>query len=61
MSRVTVTLCPAEREALLKLALTELRSPRDQARYILRRELHRLGLLRPADAAAQAQQHKQEA
>ena len=57
MSRVTVTLCPAEREALVKLALTELRSPRDQVRYIIRRELEQLGLLPPADVsdATQAQ------
>jgi hypothetical protein len=62
MSRVTVTLCPAEREALVKLALTELRSPRDQVRHILRRELEQLGLLSSTDASstAQAQERKQE-
>lgn len=58
MSKVTITLCPVEREALIKLALTEVRTPRDQARYILRRELKRAGLLPPADqhdAQSQAQ------
>ena len=45
MSRVVVTLRKDEREALVKLALAELRNPRDQARHILRQELQRRGLL----------------
>lgn len=45
MSRVIVTLRQDEREALTKLALTELRTPRDQARFIIRQELERLGML----------------
>jgi len=48
MSSVVVTLNLAEREALVKLAIAEVRTPRDQARYILRQELKRYGLL-PAD------------
>jgi hypothetical protein len=34
-----------EAQALYKLSSNELRQPRDQVRYILRRELKRLGLL----------------
>jgi hypothetical protein len=48
MSRVVVTLHQDERDALVKLALSELRNPRDQARHILRQEFKRRGLL-PAD------------
>lgn len=48
MSRVVVTLNSVEREALIKLAAVEIRTPRDQARYILRQELEQRGLL-PAD------------
>jgi hypothetical protein len=43
--RITITLDQKERSALMKLASHELREPRDQARYILRQELIRLGLL----------------
>jgi hypothetical protein len=50
MSRVVVTLSLDERDALVKLAINQLRSPRDQARYILITELQRQGLLtEPAD------------
>jgi hypothetical protein len=45
MARVVVTLGRIEQEALVKLALSEVRTPRDQARYILRQELERRGLL----------------
>jgi hypothetical protein len=45
MSRVIVSLSQEEREALVKLALTDLRSPRDQARFIIIAELQRLGLI----------------
>ena len=55
MSRVVVTLCPVEREALINLALTEVRTPRDQARYIIRCELERRGFLLPDDRRPEAQ------
>jgi hypothetical protein len=45
MSKVIVSLHPAEREALVKLAHSELRSPRNQARYIIRSVLKIHGFL----------------
>ncbi len=49
MSRVTVTLKSAERDALCKLAENERRDPRAQAAVIIVRELERRGLLPPAE------------
>jgi len=49
MARITVTLGVREQEALLQLALAEMRNCRDQARFIIRHELERRGLLPPAD------------
>ena len=43
--RLKLVLEQAEYSALLKVALEELRNPSDQARYILRQELGRRGLL----------------
>ena len=43
--RLQITLEPAEADALLHLAVTELRDPREQARHIVRSELMRLRLL----------------
>ena len=48
-TRITIALEQQERSALMKLASAELRSPRDQARFVLRRELVRCGLLPPTD------------
>jgi len=45
ITRLKLTLEQAEYTALLKAAVAELRNPADQARYILRLELSRLGLL----------------
>lgn len=45
MNRIVISLGKQERTALLRLAQNELRSPRDQARYVLRKEMERLGLL----------------
>ena len=45
MNRIVISLGKRERTALLKLAQNELRSPRDQARYVVRKEMERLGLL----------------
>ena len=53
MSRVTIPLRDEERKALLELALSELPRPADQARFILRKELERRGLL---PAAAKSEQ-----
>jgi len=44
-SRITITLDRKERAALMQLASSEMREPRDQVRYILRNELKRLGLI----------------
>ncbi len=46
MTRVVVTLASEEREALVRLAVAELRYPTDQARFLLREGLERRGLLR---------------
>jgi len=45
-TRITIPLEQRERSALMKLARAELRTPRAQARHILRLELARLGLLK---------------
>jgi hypothetical protein len=45
MPRLVITVNFKELKALVGLALAELRSPRDQLRYILRRELNRRKLL----------------
>jgi predicted transcriptional regulator len=49
MTRVTVSLNPDERDALLELAQREKRTPSDQVAKILSDELARRGLL-PTDA-----------
>ena len=54
MSSIHITLSPDEREALVKLALAELRVPRDQVRYVIRQELTRRGLLTEGDGPARA-------
>jgi hypothetical protein len=55
MMRVTVTLEPEEKAALLRLAQIERRDPRRQAALILRQELERRGLLEPpGDGVEQA-------
>lgn len=46
MARITVTLREDERQALVAMAASELRDPRDQARAILREEMQRRGLLK---------------
>ena len=45
VTRLRVVLEQAEYSALLKAALDELRNPSDEARFILRNELVRRGLL----------------
>jgi hypothetical protein len=45
VNRLKLTLEQAEYSALVKAALAELRNPADQARYIVRQELQRRGLL----------------
>lgn len=45
ITRLKLPLEQAEYSALLKVAENELRNPIDQARFILRKELERLGLL----------------
>jgi hypothetical protein len=60
MTRVIVTLRNDEREALTRLALAEYRTPRDQARYILRQELERRGLLaNTATTSGRGESHEQ--
>jgi hypothetical protein len=45
VTRVTLTLEQPEYAALLRAGEAELRNPQDQARFILRKELERLGFL----------------
>lgn len=48
VNRVIITLEQPEYSALLKMALSELRNPQDQIRWLLRRELESRKLLKPA-------------
>ena len=43
--RITVPVTTAEREALVKMAESECRDPREQLRYLLRREAQERGLI----------------
>lgn len=58
VTRIKLPLEQEEYSALLKLSQAELRSPGDQAHYILRRELERIGLLQPAYHVAQKEEDK---
>ncbi len=49
MTRLTITLGVDEGEALVKLALSELRTPRDQARFMIRKAMERKGILNEID------------
>lgn len=49
MARVTLTITPDEREALIKLAKEERRDPRAQGAIILRTALERAGYLTPTN------------
>lgn len=51
-TRITISLTERERSALMKLADAELRSDRDQARYLLREALERRGLLKAQQQCA---------
>jgi hypothetical protein len=50
INRIKLTLEQPEYSALLEASLQELRNPADQARYIIRQELERRGLLPEATA-----------
>lgn len=60
MSRVFVPLGQDEKEALLKLAEIEFRQPVDQARFIIRQELERRGLLQSVETAEDPKQSEGE-
>ena len=49
-----------EDAALRKVAFTELRNPDDQARFIIRQELARRGLLSPLSPADQREEMRHE-
>ena len=57
-TRITISLEQCERAALMRLARAELREPRDQARFIIQRELVRLGLLQAVGPASPAQRRE---
>lgn len=62
MSLITVPLRDEEKQALIRLAGQERRHPREQAAFLLRRELERRGLLepeRPEAREAQEARHAQ--
>ncbi len=59
MSRVVVTLPVEERDALVQLALAELRNPPEQARHILRQELARCGLLPSAQEPTEGDDYRE--
>ena len=50
MVRLQIGLSMTEADALTRWANSELRDPRDQIRFLLRRELQRRGLLSDSDA-----------
>lgn len=60
MPRIIVTVNPVELDALVELALKELRSPRDQVRFILRRELINRNLLAEETSSTQFTDSKKE-
>jgi hypothetical protein len=49
LERITVRLSTDEREALQILAKAEMRDYRDQARFIIRKDLEERGLLQPTN------------
>jgi hypothetical protein len=55
VNRIVLPLEQREYTALLEVAVKELRNPADQARFILRQELERRGLLPIADGGRQAE------
>jgi hypothetical protein len=59
VTRLKLPLEQEEYTALLKMAGDELRNPTDQARFILRQELERRGLLQLAPVATPAQEPDQ--
>ena len=59
MTRVVITLNETERAAIVRLAQTELRSPSDQARYLLREALAQRGALESYKALPIASQQAQ--
>lgn len=56
LARITVPMAPAARSALVRLAHTEKRDPRQQAAVMLEAELRRRGLLNLAERPALAEE-----
>jgi hypothetical protein len=54
-----ITLEEGEADALARLALAEMRDPREQVRYLVRQELIRLGMVKP-DPRPEAFEHRPE-
>lgn len=48
LSKVTITITPEEKAALIDLAQAELRDPREQLRWLLKEAAERRGILPPA-------------
>lgn len=61
VNRVTVTLEQPEYSALLKMAVSELRNPQDQIRWLLRRELEARKLLQPTPPKQESRHERQPA
>lgn len=51
--RITIPLEQGEKSALMKLAKTELRDPRQQAAFIIRQALERAGMVDPTPPTTQ--------
>lgn len=58
-TRLQVTFDRMEADALARLAAAEYRDPRDQVRFVVRRELERCGLLSPTDLSEAGQSERQ--
>ena len=59
LARMTITLAEDERNALQHMAEAECRYPREQLRYLLRREAQARGLLDPSAAHKESEQREQ--
>jgi len=56
--RIKVTLEQEEYSGLLKLALSEMRNPQEQMRFVLRQELKHLGLLQEDGSPSAKRQNR---
>lgn len=60
VNRVVIVLEQPEYSALLKMAVSELRNPQDQIRWLLRRELESRKLLQPHTTKNEVKQNERQ-